>query len=244
MTSQIIILILQIVLIVLSTYIIYYVIEKAKNQAKIGDIDRITKIVEDVKQKYTTEHELLKTSLDLLANKQNILFSESKDNLIELFSNLNRWMWHCLNFKVHEYNQTNYMEIQDGLFKINDYYNDVNISFGKSQLLINDDNIIKAGHETIMEILLLHQYVEGTLKTLRFTLADEKSMTDLLFSKGMKFEPLSPEIKDYYQTRAEANSSKMKTISNEYLSKTSNLSSKAISKRNIFRDLARSYLIK
>lgn len=244
MTSQIIILILQVVLILLSTYLIYYVIEKAKNQAKIGDIDRITKIVEDVKQKYTTEHELLKTSLDLLANKQNILFSESKDNLIELYSNLNRWMWHCLNFKVHEYNQTNYTEIQDGLFKINNYYNDVNISFGKAQLLINDDDIVQAGHETIMEILLLHQYVEGTLKNLKFTLADEKSMSDLLFSKGMKFETFSPEMKNYYRNRAEANSAKMKTISDEYLSKTSTFSSSVMTKRNIFRDLARSYLIK
>lgn len=244
MTSQIAMIILQIVIIILSTYLIYFVIEKAKNQAKITDIDRITKIVEDVKQKYTTEHEFLKTSLDLLANKQNILFSESKDNLIELFSNLNRWMWHCLNFKVNEYNQTNYMELQDGLFRINDYYNDVNISFGKTQLLINDDNIVKAGHETIMEVLLLHQYVESTLKNLKFTLADEKSMSDLLFSKGLKFDTLPQEMKGYYQNRALENSTKMKIISDEYHTKTSHLATKAMTKRNLFRDLARSYLIK
>lgn len=235
---------LEIVLILLSTYIIFYVREKAKSQAKIDDIDRITKIVEDVKQRYTTEHELLRTSLDLLANKQNILFSESKDNLIELFSNLNRWMWHCLNFKVHEYNQTNYLEIPDGLLKINEYYNNVNITFGKAQLLITDDEIVQAGHETILEILLLHQYVEGTLKKLRFTLADEKSISDLLFSKEMKFESLSSEMKDYYRERAEANIKEMKTIRDEYIPKTSLLSSNAISKRNTFRDLARSYLIK
>jgi hypothetical protein len=120
----------------------------------------------------------------------------------------------------------------------------VNISFGKAQLLINDDDIIQAGHETIMKILLLHQYVEGTLKTLKFTLADEKSMSDLLFSKGMKFETFSPEMKDYYRNRAEANSAKMKTISDEYLSKTSTFSSGAMTKKNIFRELARSYLIK
>jgi len=200
--------------------------------------------VEDVKQKYTNENELLKSSLTLLTNKQNILFTEGKDAIIDFYSNFNKWLWHSLYFSAHEYNLTNFTELPNRLLTMADYYNDSNISFGKIQLIISDDKLILAAHETIMETLKLHQFMETTIRDLNRILTSEKTLFDTLFSKEYKFDNLSREMKDFYQDQAMTNSSEKKVILDGFHDKRTPLFSNAIAKRNIFRDLAREYLSK
>src|SRR5689334_7623241 len=101
---------LEIVLALLSTYLVYYVQQKGKNQADKQDLQKLTEIVEEVKQKYVRENELLKSSLSVFTNKQNILFAEGKDAIVEFYSNLNKWLWHNLNISAHEFNHTNFAE--------------------------------------------------------------------------------------------------------------------------------------
>lgn len=244
MTGSIIIIFLQIVAGLLSAYLIYYAQQKGKNQADKQDLQKLTGIVEEVKQKYVQENELLKSSLSILTNKQNVLFTEGKNAIIEFYSNLNKWLWHNLNISAHEYNHTNYTELSSRILTMRDHYNDTNISYGRIQILLNDDNLIQAGHEAIMDTLYLHQFIEKTLKDLQLTLSTDKHLLDTLFSKEIKFDSLSQDMKLFYQNRANENTAEKKKILDSFMDERSALFSKAMNKRNLFRDLAKSYLLR
>ncbi|HET6992310.1 MAG TPA: hypothetical protein VFJ43_13340, partial [Bacteroidia bacterium] len=58
-----IIIILEIIVGLLSAYLIYYAQQKGKNQADKEDLRKITEIVEEVKKKNNEEIELLKANL-------------------------------------------------------------------------------------------------------------------------------------------------------------------------------------
>lgn len=62
---QLIIIILQIVIGLLSAYLLYYAQQKGKNQADKEDLRKLTVIVEEVKKKNNEEIELLKANLSL-----------------------------------------------------------------------------------------------------------------------------------------------------------------------------------
>ncbi len=125
-----------------------------------------------------------------------------------------------------------------------DHYNDTNISYGKIQILLNDDALIQAGHEAVMETLYLHQFIEKTLKGLQSTLSTDKHLLDTLFSKEIKFDTLSKDMKSFYQNRATENENEKRQILDAFMNDRSSLFSKAMNKRNLFRDLAKSYLLK
>jgi hypothetical protein len=242
MTASFYIIILQIIAGLLSAYLIYYAQQKGKNQADKQDLKKLTEIVEDVKQKYVQENELLKSSLAILANKENILFTEGKNAIIEFYSNLNKWLWHNLNISAHEYNQTNFTELSSRILTMRDHYNDTNISYGKIQILLNDDALIQAGHEAVMETLYLHQFVENTLKGLQTNLSTDKNLLDTLYSKEIKFDTLSQDMKSFYQSRANENAKEKKQMLDTFMNERSGLFSKAMNKRNVFRDIAKNYL--
>lgn len=242
MTANFIIITFQIIAGLLTAYLIFYAQQKGKNQADKQDLEKLTEIVEDVKQKYVQENELLKSSLNILTNKQNILFTEGKNAIIEFYSNLNKWLWHNLNISAHEYNHTNFTELSSRILTMRDHYNDTNISYGKIQILLNDDTLIAAGHEAVMETLYLHQFIEKTLKGLQTTFSSDKYLLDILFSKEIKFDSLSQDMKSFYQKQANENTSEKKKILDSFMDERSSLFSKAMSKRNVFRDLAKNYL--
>jgi hypothetical protein len=233
---------LQIIAGLLSAYLIYYAQQKGKNQADKQDLKKLTEIVEEVKQKYVQENELLKSSLTILTNKQNVLFAEGKNAIIEFYSNLNKWLWHNLNISAHEYNHTNFTELSSRILTMRDHYNDTNISNGKIQILLNDDALIQASHDAIMETLFLHQFVEKPLKGLQTTLSTDKYLLDTLFSKEIKFESLSQDMKSFYQNRADENTAEKKQILATFINERSTLFSNAMSKRNAFCELAKKYL--
>lgn len=242
MTANFFIITLQIIAGLLSAYLIYYAQQKGKNQADKQDLEKLTEIVEDVKQRYVQENELLKSSLTILTNKQNVLFTEGKNAIIEFYSNLNKWLWHNLNISAHEYNHTNFTELSSRILTMRDHYNDTNISYGKIQILLNDDALILAGHEAVMETLYLHQFIDKTLKGLQTTISTDKYLLDTLFSKEIKFDSLSQDMKAFCQTRANENTAEKKQILDTFMDERSSLFSKAMNRRNVFRDLAKSYL--
>lgn len=93
MTVNFFIIVFQIILGLLSAYLIYYSQQNGKNQADKQDLKKLTEIVEELRQKYVQENQLLKSSIGVLTNKQNVLFSEGKNATIEFYSNLNKWLW-------------------------------------------------------------------------------------------------------------------------------------------------------
>lgn len=243
-TFIIVTIIIQVLVGLLTTCLIFYVQQKGKNLADKEDLGKLTEIVEDVRHKYAKENELLKSSLTLFTNKQNILFTEGKNAIIEFYSNLNKWLWHNLDISAHEYNHTNFTELSTKLLTMRDHYHDTNISFGKVQLLGNDENLVLAGHEAIMDTLYLHQYVEQIIKKLQLILSTDKHLLDTLFSKELKFDQLSKEMKSYYEQQAHDNTNGKKKIVDNFLNEKSTLFNSAMNKRNVFRDLAKAYLLK
>jgi hypothetical protein len=217
-SEHIIALLIQSALILSGVYTIAYFQENAKNKSQAKYLEQLTTIVEEVKQRYVQENELLKSNLSLVTSKQNILFTEGKDAIIEFFSNTNKWIWHFLKISVYDYNISNYLEIVNVVSVMTNNYHETNLSFGKIQLLVNNQDVISAAHESTMKTLELHSYIEISLKELQRTLASEKSLSDTLFSSE-KFEKVSTLLRDHFLNEAKKNSKTLTRIRDEFLQK-------------------------
>ncbi len=147
--TDIVIIALEIIIGLLSAYLIYYAQQKGKNQADKEDLKKLTTIVEDVKKKNSEEIELLKANLSVLTDREKQIFSEEKEAIIIFFSQLHKWIWDSLNIYLNEYNHSNYKELSDRLIIMRDAYNQTNVSFAKVQLLVKDETLIKAGHDAM-----------------------------------------------------------------------------------------------
>lgn len=239
--TDIIIITLEIIVGLLSAYLIYYAQQKGKNQADKEDLKKLTEVVEDVKRKNNEEIELLKANLSILTDKKAQLFTEEKEAIIVFYSQLNKWIWDSLNLHLNEYNHTNYTELSNKLIQIREAYNSTNVAFAKVQLLVKDENLIKAGHEAIMETLKLHHFKEGLMQQLTTTLAWEKGMVESLLSNKEDLGKL-PELRDFYKEQAQKRDAEKKAVWEEYLQKNQEFFGNAIKKINSFKDLAKKYL--
>ena len=129
--TDFVIILLQIIVGLLAAYLLYYAKQKGKNQADKQDLQKLTEIVEEVKQKNSEELELLKTNLSLLSNRHLQIFSEEKDAIVKFFSQLNSWIWDSLNIQLSEFNHTNYSDLSKRIIKMRDAYNEVNVTLAK-----------------------------------------------------------------------------------------------------------------
>lgn len=242
MTTQLIIIILQIVIGLLSAYLLYYAQQKGKNQADKEDLRKLTVIVEEVKKKNNEEIELLKANLSLLTDREKQIFGEEKQAIINFFAQLNTWIWDSLNIYIHEYNHTNYQDISTRLIAMRDVYNQTNVTFSKVQLIATDKDLIKTGHDAIMKTLELHHFKEGLLKRLSSTLSWEKILVDQIVNKEIDFRTMTGDLRDFYQRQAEKHEKDKKAITDEYFAKHKDIFNPAIGEVNNFRDKAKEYL--
>lgn len=242
MTTQLIIILLQIVIGLLSAYLLYYAQQKGKNQADKEDLKKLTVIVEEVKKKNNEEIELLKANLSLLTDREKQIFGEEKQAIIDFFAQLNRWIWDSLNIYIHEYNHSNYQEISSRLITMRDAYNQTNVTFSKVRLIVTDEELIKAGHEAIMKTLELHHFKEGLLKRLVSTLSWEKILVDQIVNKEVDFRTMTSDLRDFYQRQAEKHEKDKKAITDEYYAKNQDIFTPAIGEVNNFKDKAKVYL--
>lgn len=235
---------LQIIAAMLSAYLIFYAREKGKNQASKTDLKDLTKIVEDVKKENSKEIELLKANLLVFTDKEKQIFNEEKEAIIIFFAQLNTWIWDSLNIYIYEYNHSNHQDISSKLIIMRDNYNKTNISFSKVKLIVEDENLIKIGHDSISKTLKLHHFIEGLLNRLSSNLGWEKIMVDRVLNKEIDFQTLSISMQDYYRDEAKNNKAERKTITDEYFSQQTEYFSSAISSINNFRNISRKYLRK
>ena len=238
------IIILEIILGLIGAYLIYYARQKGKNQADKEDLEQITDIVEEVKQKYTEENEFLKANLSILTSKKNILFTEEKEAIIQYFGQLNKWIWDGLNVQITEYNYGNFHELSERLIKMRDDHNKTNIAFSKLQLLVNDKDLVTIGHEANMKTLELHTFKESIINRLQRVLSWEKALVDQITSKDFDYSKLSHDMQSFYQKQAKDRDGEKKAIIDEYFEKQQDLFNPAISLRNQFKDLGKAYLSK
>lgn len=240
--TNLIIILLQIIVGLLAAYLLYYAQQKGKNQADKKDLQKLTEIVEEVKRKNNEELELLKSSLSLLSNRQLQIFSEEKDAIVKFFSQLNKWIWDSLNIQLNEFNHTNYVDLSTRIIKMRDAYNEVNVTFSNVQLLVSDDTLLKVGHETIIEILKLHQFKEGLALRLQRNLSWEKILVDQITSGKIDFQTISRDMQQFYISQAKDSKDERDTILKEYHERHKEFFSPAILKVHQFKELAKSYL--
>lgn len=244
MTADFFIIILQVVVALIGAYIVYYSRKKGENQADKEDLNEITEIVEEVRQKYAEETEILKAELHLLTSKKNLLFSEEKEAIIQYFAQLDRWIWDGLNVRIAEYNHNNYQDLSDRLIRMRDDQNQTNVAFGKLQLLCNDEALIKIGHEANMKTLELHHFKEGLIKRLIGVLSWEKILIDQVTAKDFDFSKLPLELKDFYKSQAAEREGQKEAIVAEFLEKNKGYFNPAVEFRNKFKTNGKIYLNK
>jgi len=230
MTSSIIFMIvLQLITILITAIIIFRLMKKGLYLKK--DETSATGL--------QSEHNLLTANLNLITNKDHLRFTENRTALIDFFTHLNEWIWDGLNIAVQDYNHSNYPDLSMKLVHLREYYNRANVSFGRLQLLVQDDKILKVGYETILEALKLHHFVETTLKNFQRTLSWEKSLLDKITSKDYDFFKITPDLTTLYEKQARETEEERKKILDGYNERHWDLFNPVIRKRNEFRDLAK-----
>jgi hypothetical protein len=242
--TQLIIIILQIIIGLISAFLLYYAQKKGINQADKEDLKKLTQIVEDVKKKNNEEIELLKANLSLLTDREKQIFEEEKEAIIVFFAQLNTWIWDSLNIYIHEYNHSNYQDISTRLISMRDSYNRTNVTFAKVRLIVNDDELVKAGHETINTTLNLHHFAEGLLKRLLSTLSWEKVLVDQIVNKQIDYRTMTSDLRDFYMEQAKQHEKDKKGITDEYFAKHNDYFCPAMQVVNSFKEKAKEYLRK
>lgn len=238
------IILLEVVIGMLSAYLIYYAQKKGRNQADKEDLKNITSIVEDVKRKNSEEIERLKADLTLLIDKEKQIFGEEKESIVIFFAQLNSWIWDSLNIYIQEYNHVNYQDIIQRLIIMRDAFNKSNVTYSKVKLIVEDEELVNAGNVAIMKTLELHQFKEGLLKELYTTLSWNRVFIDQIVNKQVDFRTMTTELRDFYQKQADENAKQRDQIIDNYFARNIDIFTLAIIEVNNFKDLAKKYLRK
>ncbi|MCY1223117.1 hypothetical protein D3C87_57650 [compost metagenome] len=242
MTSEFIIIALQVLVGLLSAYLLYYAQQKGKNQADKEDLKKLTEIVEEVKKKNNEEIELLKANLSLFTDREKQIFGEEKQAIVEFFTQLNSWIWDNLNIHLSEYNRNNYQTISTRLIAMREAHNKTNVFFSKVKLIVTDENLINVGYNSILKTVDLYYFEEMLLNRLITVLSKEKMLVDQILSKENNSEFLSEEVKNIYNDQIKQNKLEMEAIAYDYVTKYTDLFSPVKKEVNNFSDKAREYL--
>lgn len=233
---------LQIIAALVSTYLLYYSREKAKNQASKEDLNTLTKIVEDIKHDNSKDLEKLKSNLSLLTGRHLQIFSEEKDAFIKFYAQLSKWFWENLNVKLNSFNYSNFIEIDSKLLIMQANYNETNIAFSKVELLVTDNAIVISGHEAIIAVLNLHHFIEGLAGRLKRNLQSQKiNLTSIISDDGV-MRNVSKDMQDYFLQRAKESEKEQKDILAEFDQGYKGSYTPAIEKINTFKEKAKQYL--
>ena len=239
-----IIILLEVIVGGLSAYLIYYARQKGKNQAEKEDLKDLTEIVETIKKKNTDDTEFLRASLQIINDREKLIFNEEKESIILFFSQLNTWIWDSLNIYVNEYNHTNFNDISQRLITMRDSYNKTNVTFSKVRLIVDDNELINTGNDAIIKTLALHHFKESILKRLSTNLTLERVMVDQLVNKEINVRNMDPTLLDFYTKQAQDREKEKKEIIDEYFKNHSEKFKTAIDTINSFKELAKFYLRK
>ena len=155
-------------------------------------------------------------------------------------TNIANWQ-NDLSPALHEYNLINYLSIDDLLARIESSRHATSASSSKVQLLIEDDDVIKASGDAVVEILRTHLYVEDCLKKMHRILTSSNHNLDQV-SKDVKFWNLPEDKKNFIIERMKKDEKDREELEAEFQVKSHDLSMNAIAKRNVFLVLAKQYI--
>lgn len=206
--------IISVIIALVANFLLSYFKEKGKALATKSDLDELTKVVEGVKLENSKQLENVRLvngkeieELKRDLNKTVELYNEEKVACLEFYAQINSWMWTCNGIQLHEYNQTNYLEINQKILANQDAYTKTNIAWSKVDLLIDDDNLMMLGHQSIIDVLKFHFYIQDILKKILWNLSSQKMYNSIFFKDG-KYQTPPEEI-------AKFNIAEMKILKNE-----------------------------
>ena len=146
---------------------------KSQYKAMSEEIAKITEIVEGVKKTFQDDTERLKSQLNVLTNKHNILFAEEKEALLAYLSAWNIWNSHLekmvISFlSIEDEEEVEWFNLIDKFKDENDKANDrIQICVSKLELFMTDDLIIKTvrnlNTETYHFQFLNEQYIDARI---------------------------------------------------------------------------------
>jgi len=221
-------------------FLISFIKQKGKNLADKNDIHNLTQIVEDVKSKFTNENEHLKAALSILVDKKNKSYTQEQQAIIAFYTEINNWIWDKTKISIHEYGINDADKLNQKIIEMNETHARVNIYNGTMDLLVGDNVLTQKGHELIVEILKLHQFVEA--KCLEFKVALQG--LDAYLPLVDKYHEKSDFLKDHIYKSVKELEDIKKNIVKDFYPQRGEAFRLVLPKVHEFKNLAKSYLLK
>lgn len=180
-----------------TAFLVNFLNQKGKNLADKGDIEKLTEIVEEVRNRFSSENEHLKAGLSILVDKRTKSFTQEQQAIITFYTEINAWIWEKTKISIHEYWINDVEKLNQKIIDMNQAYNNVHIYNGVMDLLVDDDSLTKAADELIIEVLKMHQFVEERCSSLKSALMG----LNVHFPSISKFEELHPAMKDFVKSQ-------------------------------------------
>lgn len=175
--------------------------EKGKNLATKEDIVKITNIIKETETKFITQTEKLKSQLSLLTNIKSEIYSTERNAIINANEKIYIWLSHVMRLPILDNND----DIDRYIKKMDDLYNEEQVSESLLELFIDNDKIMKSVHKISDFIYTIHcekQFIlfklkkqnsnpelsENSLKGL------EDNTRDKLLELIDKYEKISPYV--------------------------------------------------
>ena len=143
--------------------------EKGKNQARIEDLEKLTKIVEDVK-----------AEISHLTNRKNLLFQEQKEALIDFQKNFTIYV-NSTYFSIEAIKAINKEFIYEFLYQMNSNRNSLFVSFHRLKISFNNIELHKQMQELIDSTNEIFTLTRNYMLTFQATF--ESMSTGIIHSK-------------------------------------------------------------
>jgi len=221
------------------SYLTNFFNQKGKNFADKNDIGKLTKIVEDVKDKFNRENEHLKAALSILVDKKTKSYTQEQQAIISFYTAINSWIWEKTKISIHEYGFNDIDKLNLKIIEMDEAHNHTNICNSIMDLLVNDAELTQKAYDLIIEALKLHQFVEGKCKTLKKALEGLNAYMPMVDRYG----EMSQMMKDHtYKSVKELEDTKSEAIKDFYTIRTE-MSKPVFVKLHEFKNLSKSYLL-
>lgn len=217
-----------------------YFRNRVKNLAQKDDLNDLTEIVEEVKQKYRSENESLKAQLAVLNDRKIQVFTEEKDAIIQFYTKINEWIWDKLNINLLEYTSHKYDALSERMGEMENTYNETNVLFSKVSLLVDNSEIINVGNDLIIATLKLQHLVIAHCSSYRHWLGASRANMEVI-KNHVNVSPGKPLDSEFSEFVSEVDS-KLENIRKELLDTKPALFNEAIRVTGKFEDLAKTYI--
>ena len=186
MNEQDISIVLNLIIIVIGLYLIFfksYFSEKGKNLATTEDIGAITKIVESIKQDYSSQIEKIKVELSLVSKTYEVIYDDERKAIIEFMGTITEFYESNIDIPIKSASSESVAYLYKRIEDLNIDYSKVLISKSKLLLFCFDNEVLEATNPVLGSLVI----IQGKTQNYRYNiLACQKQF--------LKFEQLNPKL--------------------------------------------------